>query len=838
MPILHFYPYSLTYKVTDNKPSVYLFGKTDCGEQCCCIDPHFQPYFYVIPKEEKNLEYLQQKIVPLAVEKHGKSITPFKVVPIQRHYQGIKQKVLQVFTNIPSDVPPLREAIASLSEASVHEADILFTRRYCIDKGIIPLTELEIHAEPFEQKEQETKQETEQKKEQKAEQKTKVPCFTITSLKPKGEKVADSKILAFDIETYWPKGTGYDPAKNPILTVAFYGDDFQKVLCWKQWKTKHPYIEFVNDEAELLRRFVAIIEEYQPDILCGYYSDGFDFPYLVQRAQKHNIHLNLGLDYSPVSLEKTRETAEITGIVHLDLLKFIRNVLRTTLETDSYDLNAVAAELIGEKKKEIDVSGFAEAWDKGSSHIEAYCEYNLHDAYLTYHLAKKLMPSIVEFVKIIGQPMDDVTRMSFSQLVEWYVLRQASAFHEIAYNKPEHDAVKERMKQTFQGAFVLQPKAGLYNDIVVFDFRSLYPTIIASHNISPETFCCSCCKETAKSVPVADEHYWFCKKRKGFLSTVIEDIIMRRAHVKELIKKTKDEQERKLLEARSQGLKLLANSFYGYFGFYASRWYSLECSRAIAAYGRHYIHQVIDTATKKGFQTIYSDTDSIFLTLSGKKLKDALAFQDAVNEDLPGIMEFDFEGYYPAGIFVSLKMGDHGAKKKYALLREDNTIKIRGFELVRRNWSPIAKEVQEKVIAIILKEKNKEKAMKYVQGIIQDLQKKGIPLEKVIMQTQIQKSLGQYDQIGPHVAAARRMEQQGMSVSPGSMIRYVIVKGKEKIRDRARLPHEAKAKDYDAEYYINNQIIPSVERIFEALGYGKEHFTKKGGQKKLDGFFV
>ncbi|MBI2548479.1 ribonuclease H-like domain-containing protein [Candidatus Woesearchaeota archaeon] len=819
MPVLHFFPYTITYKVVDNKPLIYLFGKTDTGKQICCVDPNFQPYFYVIPKDEKKSELLQKKIASLTVDKHGKSVTPAQVTSIQRNYQGIKQKVFQVITHIPSDVPPLREAIAALPGTSVHEADILFTRRYCIDKGIIPLTEVEVHVEPREEK-------------------AKVPVFTLSSLKPKGESVTESKVLAFDIETYWPKGTGYDPKKNPILTIALYGNNFQKVLCWKQFRTKHSFIEFVKDEAELLKRFIALIEEFQPDLLCGYYSEGFDFPYILQRAEKHKIPLTLGLDYSTPSLDKTRETVQVTGIVHLDILTFIRNVLRTTLETDSYDLNAVAAELLGDKKKEVDIGGFAEIWDKGSSQIEAYCEYNLHDAQLTYRLAQELMPSMVEFVKIIGQPMDDVTRMSFSQLVEWYVLRQAFVFQEIAYNKPEHDLVKERMKKTFQGAFVLEPKPGLHNDLVVFDFRSLYPTIIASHNISPETFCCACCKETAKPVPLSDEHYWFCKKRKGFLSTVIEDIIMRRSHIKELMKKTKDEQGKKFLEARSQGLKLLANSFYGYFGFYASRWYSLECSRCIAAYGRHYIHQVIETATKNGFQTIYSDTDSIFLTLSGKKLKDALVFQDAVNKDLPGIMELDLEGHYPAGIFVSLKMGDAGAKKKYALLREDNTIKIRGFELVRRNWSPIAKEVQEKVIAIILKEKSTEKALKYVQGIIHDLQKKAIPLEKVIMRTQIQKPLHTYDQIGPHVAAARRMEEQGMPVTPGSMIQYVIIKGTEKIRDRARLPHEAKAKDYDAEYYINNQIMPSVERIFEALGYEKDQLTQKTKQKKLDVFFA
>jgi len=225
------------------------------------------------------------------------------------------------------------------------------------------------------------------------------------------------------------------------------------------------------------------------------------------------------------------------------------------------------------------------------------------------------------------------------------------------------------------------------------------------------------------------------------------------------------------------------------------------------------------------------------MTLDGKTKKEADKFSEEVNLDLPGMMELEYEGFYPAGIFVSAKMGAYGAKKKYALLSEDGSLKITGFETVRRNWSDIAKEVQGNVLKIILKDKNPKKAFDYVREMINDLRKHKIPLDKVVIHTKLQREISSYDSIGPHVAVAAKMKNQGMDVSPGTMIRYIITKGKEKIRDRAKLPKDIKQNDYDADYYTNNQVVPAVEKIFEVLGFNKEELLQKEGQKKLAKFF-
>jgi len=291
------------------------------------------------------------------------------------------------------------------------------------------------------------------------------------------------------------------------------------------------------------------------------------------------------------------------------------------------------------------------------------------------------------------------------------------------------------------------------------------------------------------------------------------------------------------MEARSQSLKLLANSFYGYLGFSMARWYSIECARSTTAYGRYYIKKVIDDAGKAGFNVLYSDTDSVFVALEGKSKKDAKEFQQKVNLELPGLMELEHEGFYPRGIFVSAKIGKFGAKKKYALLSESGGLKIRGFELVRRNWSPIAKEVQQKVLDIILKEDDLPKAVKFVKKVVEELKENKVDVSKMIIHTQLQKDIDDYDAIGPHVAIAAKMKKKGINVGPGSKIEFVITKKGDKIRDKARLPSEVTQKDYDPDYYINNQVVPAVEKIFEVLGYTKEDLLESKEQNKLNKFF-
>ena len=245
--------------------------------------------------------------------------------------------------------------------------------------------------------------------------------------------------------------------------------------------------------------------------------------------------------------------------------------------------------------------------------------------------------------------------------------------------------IAERRRYTYKGAFVFEPKPGLYENIVVLDYRSLYPSLIVAKNISVGTLTKS--KKGSYESPEIEigrkkVHYYFTHK-KGFIPSVIEDIIKKRLEIKELMKKEKKVSA--VLKARDYALKTLGNSSYGYFGFFGARYYSIECAASITAFAREYILKTIDDAKKRGFNVIYSDTDSIVIVLEDKSEKDTLDFLDEVNKKLPSLMELELENFYSRGIFVMKKSGTKGAKKKYALLDREGNMKVIGFEAIRRD---------------------------------------------------------------------------------------------------------------------------------------------------------
>ena len=209
----------------------------------------------------------------------------------------------------------------------------------------------------------------------------------------------------------------------------------------------------------------------------------------------------------------------------------------------------------------------------------------------------------------------------------------------------------------------------------------------------------------------------------------------------------------------------------------------------------------------------------------------AYKFLEDINKTLPQSMELEYEGYYKRGFFVS--------KKRYAVI-EDGEIIAKGLELVRRDWAPIVKNTQENVLKYILEEGNSDKAIKEIKKILKLIKQGKISKEELIIHTQLTKSIDNYKQIGPHVVAAEILQKHGTQVTQGTIIRYIIIKGRGSISQRA-IPYEFSDEyDYDPDYYINNQLIPAVERIMYSFGYSKKDLQDMATgevQQSLDAFF-
>ncbi len=789
----------------NDKYAVKLLVRTIDGQKIVLIDDKFKDYFYIISSDvEKMAKFLKdiEGVHEIKIEKMKLKGNPIDVVKVILKDTRYATMVKEHAKKSPNYVDHI-------------EMDIPTFRRWIIDNKIYPLMKFKFEGEEIDMG-------------------YSIKTILINKLVPTDDWLTKLKALAFDIETYHPVGKGLKDIDRPVIIISVYGKNFKRVITTKKFETEDTNVIFKETEEDLIKEFAKIVRDYDPDILFGFNTDAFDFMYLTERMNKYGYKIHLGYDGSFVKFSRRRTShAKIEGIIHIDLYPFVRNILGPTLETETFDLSSVAKELVGEDKTEgVKWNNIYTMWENGK--VEELCNYCLNDSRITYLLGERVLPIIVELTKIVGQPMFDVSRMTYGLVDEWFLIKNAHKFDELIPEKPVGSEVTRRFSKTYEGAYVHEPKPGLFENIMVFDFRSLYPSIIISHNICPTTVDKDFCRDRAVYSP--DKKHWFCKDIRGMVPTLLKELVERRAEIKRILKTIKEGPEKVFLEARSYALKTVANSTYGYLGFPRSRWYSLGCAESITAFGRYYITKVIETAEKNGFTVIYGDTDSIMITLNGKRKEEAFEFQKKINKELPSYMELDYQGFYPRGIFVATKSGTRGAKKRYALIDKEGKITIKGFEYVRRDWAEIAKKVQMEVLNAILKDKSVNKAVKVVERYIEKLKRGNASLDEITIYTQITRPINEYEPKGPHVMAVIRAGKEEEYV-PGSIVGYIVCEGKGKISDRSYLIEEYKERKlkYDPDYYINNQIIPAVGKIFEVLGYDINNISKK--QETLSKFF-
>lgn len=766
------------------------------GKRTFRLYDFYEPYFYVDAPESES-----PNLMEISFEHNGEKISPVRIEAEKKSAFGKEKKLLKVYCSSPPHVPLLCAKI----KHPVFENNILFGRRYMIDKGLSPFSLLIYEREgKFLKK--------------------------IVRVKDGTPRLNS---LAFDIETYNPLGAPR-PQKDPAIMVS-YANCAHGVLTYK--KIAKQYVHAKKSEAEMISSFCEVLAQSDTDVLFGYNSSSFDLPYLQARADALKIPLPLGRDKRSFALRKAglREMAKIGGRIHIDLYPAIRFLsFIGALRASKFTLESAYSEITGKQKYMVKRLEIHQMWDsKDEKTLEELAHYSMQDALATRELGSIVLPLLMEISRLTKMPLFDTAYATAGQLVESLLIYRSHESNAIVPNKPTEEQAKEREAHPIEGAFVKLPTAGIYENIAVFDFRGLYPSIITSHNIDPFTLNCACCTKAESFVSPTLAR--FCKKKKGLIPSVLGDIIAKRTQLKDSLRHVpKDSDEYRTLFARVQALKIIANSYYGYLAYSRSRWYAREAGESVTAWGRHYIQDTIKKAEGAGFSVLYGDTDSVFLLLGKKEKEDALSFMKKINSGLPEGMELELEGFFKRAVFVTKKSADAGAKKKYAMLGEDGKIKIRGFELVRRDWSQIAKDTQRKVLEAILVHGSKEKAVSIVRDVVERLREGKVPLEELAIYTQISKDPKKYEIISPEISAAKKAIKHGMQVEKGSIIAYVVSKTGSSISEKAQ-PLELAA-NYDPQYYIDHQILPSVLKILKELGFSEDDLKFKGTQKGLDHF--
>lgn len=803
------------------KPLIRIFGKTEDGKDVCAVFSNYYPYFYINHTNEKVLEKFKNLILKYEIVE--------KFLP--KGYSNEKVKLLKVYLKNPADVPKVRDEI----NIETFEADILFKYRFMADFEIKAMNWIKVKGKPLntEISDSEIKLEIE-----------KIENVDI-------EKDANFKYLFLDIETLSSESEP-NPEKDPIIIISlFFYPAFNNkntlVLISKNSRNLDKDVLTFENENEMLKKFLEIVKDFNPDFIVGYNISEFDFPYLVKRMKVLKIGRNIGKASDKPALSKQlsekRHKNQIVGRVIVDIYKIIKEFSKRGFfqGLKRFDLGTVSKALINDEKIDIPHSKIPEYWNKD---LKKLIEYSRKDAELTFKLfmSYKLLDKFIALSKVSGLLLQDVLDGGEASKIEIILLREFNKKDFVLPNKPSKEEIKRREKDKeargLEGGLVLEPEIGFHDNCIVYlDFASMYPNIIISYNICPTTIVLNEKYNNLemKTVPYGSK---FVTKniREGIYPKILRELIESRNKIKSLLKKEKDEKRKEYLDGIQEALKRIANAFYGYTGFVSGRLYILEIANSITSVGRSLIKEMKNLIeTQTNYKVIYGDTDSIMVKLDTKDIevaqKKALELENLVNDKYENLkMKLE-------KIFKTLLITH---KKRYAgLAYEDGKEQIitKGIETVRRDWCDLVTETLMNVLEIILKEKNIEKAVNYFKKVVDDLKNGKISLEKLTITKSISKKIDEYKGIQPHIELIKKMRERGEANLPGvgDRVGFVVVKGTDLVSKRVEDPKYVieKGLEIDINYYIDAQLLPPLERIFLAIGAETTALKDIGKQTRL-----
>ena len=813
------------YVFLNGKPVVRLFGRAEDGKSICVFYNKFLPYFYVLPQKGKMdgvKKYIEKNFKDILV----KMETVEKFLPIG--YQEKTTKILKITLNNPAKTPFIRDNLKEKKFVQqIFEADILFKYRFMADNNLFGMSWYEAEGTYTQTKSVKTDKK-----------------FTAKKFKEiKKEGNMKFRYLSFDIETFASGGGFPDPEKEPIIIISmFFYPSFKNkntlVIAAKKVRKYDDDIIGFSSEKEMLKEFVDIVNKFDPDIILGYNTNNFDLPFVNTRLKKNNVSRTLGrCGQKPmmISTFMNRSKAIIPGRVSVDIYALVKeaaNKFGLFKGLKRYGLSDVSQQVLGETKVDVAHSEINKYWNDNGEKLGKLLDYSRKDAELPIKILfkKNMIDKFIEISKVSGINLQDCLDRGETERIDNILLREFNKRGFVIPCKPDNAEVSrrnaERRGSGLKGAFVLDPVVGFHDTCVAYlDFKSMYPSIVISYNICPTTLL------TGKKDNIKFKETPFGSKfvtediRKGIFPEILDYLLETRSKVKKEMKAAKNDSKKNILYSKQYAFKTVANAFYGYSGYVRARFYVLDIASGVTSVGRHMIRTTRDIVhTKTPYKVVYGDTDSVMVKLKTKDLKEAFKIGDEVsgiiNDEINHILHIKIDSIFKTVILL--------AKKRYAAwnfepMKDgwDESILTKGIETVRRDWCDLVSETLNKVLNTILKEQDVKKSVKIVKEIVND----------------ISRSLKNYKGIQPHVELAKKMKKRDPSSAPGvgDRVGYVIVKGLEMISKRAEDPEYIKKNKIpiDSKYYIESQLLPPLERVFDALKVSKSELTGVGKQLGL-----
>ena len=735
------------YRVRDGRPVLQLFGRLESGPAFLVEDDRIRPYFFAPTKDAETLRddpHLQIEETPL--------------VALDR------TPLVRVSPRLPSEVPRLRERLPRCLEA-----DIRFPYRCLIDLGIRSGVSIRGEAEPGGPE---------------------LLHFRNPELAPAHCRPA-LRVLSLDLET--------TPDAQRILSAALVGDGIDEVHLVATRAVAGAIVH--ADERSLLEAAARRIRDVDPDILTGWNVVDFDLGTWQSRARANDLELQLGRVPGELRLQRdprfTRQSrADIPGRMVLDGIALLRDAVKL----EDYRLETAARQLLG-RGKLIDAAtsdAATEIQRLWRDDPEALVAYNREDAQLVLDILDQegLISLCVERSLLSGMQLDRVgASVASFDLLYLPLLRARGVVAESV------DPERENARVT--GGAVLDSRPGLFENVAVYDFKSLYPSLIRTFNLDPLAHA----RATQDDIDAPNGAHF--SRETALLPGVIERFMESREAAKRRDDRHAD-----------QAIKIMMNALFGVLGTPGCRFFEPAIANAITRFGQQTLSWTREAFEEAGVEVLYGDTDSVFVQLQSRERAEAEREARALRERVESAIATRIRQRYAVEPRLTLELeklfshffmprvrgGRAGSKKRYAG-RVGDEVEVVGLEAVRRDWPEIAGRLQRGLLTRIFAGAD---GVAYTREVLASLETGELDAELVYVKRLRKGSLDSYTATTPpHVQAARKAGMHG-----GGVVRYVITRrGPEPLGVGEPFPD-----DVDRSHYVEKVLRPVAESILEAQG--------------------
>jgi DNA polymerase-2 len=636
-----------------------------------------------------------------------------------------------------------------------------------------------------------------------------------------GDYRPDFEVMSLDIES--------DYESDTLFSIAFVTAKVNRVLMIGEGQD-NDFIEYITDERSLLKRWIEWVERIDPDILTGWNVINFDLRLLQKRAQDLGLPLTIGRRGAlPVWRQSQADSNHhfvlVPGRVVLDGIDTLR---AATYNFASFALESVAQELLGRGKLIHDTTNSdplfkAKEIKRQFQHEkETLAAYNLEDCQLVWDIFEQaeLIGFSIERARLTGLEMDRAGG-SVAAFDNLYLPR----LHRKGYIAPNIGDYQGELSAP--GGYVMDSKPGLQDSVLVLDYKSLYPSIIRTFRVDPYA------RIAAKSAPQEDVVPGYdgasFHKREHILPQIIENLWAAR-----------DQAKHDGNAALSQAIKIIMNSFYGVLGTAGCRVHDSRLTSSITRRGHDIIIQTVKLIEAQGYEVIYGDTDSVFVSLNGSRDNAAAAeiggllvatvnryWREHLQQEygIESCLEMEFETHFKQFFMPTTRGSEQGSKKRYAGLVDDEQgerkIVYKGLETVRTDWTELARQFQQTLYQLVF---DGDEYADYILQTVADLFDGRLD-DRLVYRKRLHKKLAEYQKnIPPHAQAALKAEAefkrngQPSRYRKRSWIEYVItVAGAQTL--------ECQNAKLDYQHIVDRQLTPIADTILTAIGSSMNAIT-------------